>query len=346
MAHLENGYSPIANEWLENLAKTKLSPNEFRLLMVVFRHIYGFRGRRWARISMRFYEKATGIDFRECAKVEKRLRDRNIIIRDGARVKLQKYAEKWESVGVKPDDQAKIDKLRSRDDNKNDESVGGKPDGVENEKNPSGANPTKRRGQTRQRNKKRNKPIKNSPTSKKSAKKSKRRKPIDPINFEVVDLLFNGIRKSVPGKADLTTQRRQSWAEQIDRFFRLDKVDHSEMVRVIRWLYGPNLKRSTPFNVQSPESLRRKWDNIVFSMKAYSTDDLQSVIEKQWRIVFDVSCRIGRSGSWGIKDPITRKVVQIMTPSSFCNMTKRNIGNVKSQFADLYRREHERRGRE
>jgi phage replication O-like protein O len=38
----ENGYTPIANEILEALAKTKLTGQEFRVLMHIFRQTYGY----------------------------------------------------------------------------------------------------------------------------------------------------------------------------------------------------------------------------------------------------------------------------------------------------------------
>ena len=127
MAHLENGYSQIANETLEALARIRLSGNERRLLDVVFRLSYGFN-RKWARISMRTYAQRTGIDFRDCQKIEKRLRDRNVVIRDRGRVRFQKYSEKWKNVGVNHDGKRKLEGLRKRDKTGKRRNVGGKPD--------------------------------------------------------------------------------------------------------------------------------------------------------------------------------------------------------------------------
>ena len=38
----ENGYTPIAHEILEALAKQLLSPDEWRILMIIFRKTYGW----------------------------------------------------------------------------------------------------------------------------------------------------------------------------------------------------------------------------------------------------------------------------------------------------------------
>lgn len=129
MAHLENGYLQLANKIAEALARNhiRLTVREYQMIMHVFRKSYGY-GKKWARISMRDYSKATGIDFRECQKVEKRLRDRNIIIREGPRVKFQKYSSKWKNVGRRTDRTSRLEQLRSQKQNEINENVGRQPD--------------------------------------------------------------------------------------------------------------------------------------------------------------------------------------------------------------------------
>ena len=51
---LENGYTRIANEILEAMAKVKLSPTQYRVLFVVWRYTYGF-SRKSADLSLTFW---------------------------------------------------------------------------------------------------------------------------------------------------------------------------------------------------------------------------------------------------------------------------------------------------
>ncbi|WP_183041495.1 replication protein [Caldibacillus debilis] len=57
---LENGYTKIANEILERLALTKLSPTQFRIILAILRYTYGFN-RKDHEISLSFLSETTGI---------------------------------------------------------------------------------------------------------------------------------------------------------------------------------------------------------------------------------------------------------------------------------------------
>lgn len=55
----------------------------------------------------------------------------------------------------------------------------------------------------------------------------------------------------------------QKWAKGMDYLLRIDVRSLEDIESVITWLYGPNLKNTDfSFVVQSPESLRRKFDQI------------------------------------------------------------------------------------
>ena len=56
---LENGYSPIANEILEQLCRQNLNGTQFRIIMVVWRYTYGF-SRKEHELSETFISKAIG----------------------------------------------------------------------------------------------------------------------------------------------------------------------------------------------------------------------------------------------------------------------------------------------
>ena len=56
----ENGYTPIANEILEELVKIDLLGAEFRVLFFIIRKTYGYH-KKQDRISFTQFEKCTGI---------------------------------------------------------------------------------------------------------------------------------------------------------------------------------------------------------------------------------------------------------------------------------------------
>jgi len=76
---LENGYTKIANEILEHLALTKLSPIQYRLIFVIWRYTYGFN-RKEHTLSLSFLSKATNYDQRQLQRELTKLEERKIII--------------------------------------------------------------------------------------------------------------------------------------------------------------------------------------------------------------------------------------------------------------------------
>ena len=72
MADLENGYTRIANEILEEMAKIKLSPTQYRILFVVWRYTYGFQ-RKKHQLSLTFLAEATQCDLRLIQRELKKL---------------------------------------------------------------------------------------------------------------------------------------------------------------------------------------------------------------------------------------------------------------------------------
>ena len=76
---LENGYTRIANEILEQMARVKLSPTQYRILFVVWRYTYGFK-RKSHHLSLSFLAEATGCDRRSLQRDIKKLVDTKVII--------------------------------------------------------------------------------------------------------------------------------------------------------------------------------------------------------------------------------------------------------------------------
>ena len=76
---LEDGYTKIADELIEQLAMTDLAGREFRLLMVVIRKTFGFnKSVDW--IALPQMVEMTGIDKSACSKLVTGLQKRKILI--------------------------------------------------------------------------------------------------------------------------------------------------------------------------------------------------------------------------------------------------------------------------
>jgi phage replication O-like protein O len=75
----ENGFTRVANEILERMALTKLSPIQYRLIFVIWRFTYGFNRKEHA-LSSGFLSKATDYDERQIRRELQRLEQRKIII--------------------------------------------------------------------------------------------------------------------------------------------------------------------------------------------------------------------------------------------------------------------------
>ncbi|MEM5008353.1 replication protein [Priestia megaterium] len=98
-AGIENRYTKIANRILEEIAKIKLSPTQYRLLFVIWRYTYGFH-RTKHLISLSFLHQATGCDLRQIQRELKKLELRKLIsqkIEQGKcrEISFNKNYEEW-----------------------------------------------------------------------------------------------------------------------------------------------------------------------------------------------------------------------------------------------------------
>ncbi len=100
-AQLENGYTRIANEILDHIAKTKLNGSQFRIVMAVFRYTYGFN-RKEHEMSIGFIAKATGMNKRQVQRELSTLIDARIIkvVKESthsspAVLSFNKYFDQW-----------------------------------------------------------------------------------------------------------------------------------------------------------------------------------------------------------------------------------------------------------
>lgn len=76
---IKNGYTPIANELLEQVYKLKLNGTQFRILLVVWRFTYGF-SRAECKLSLKFIADATQMNKMQVQREIDALITKNIII--------------------------------------------------------------------------------------------------------------------------------------------------------------------------------------------------------------------------------------------------------------------------
>jgi phage replication O-like protein O len=68
----EDGYTPIAHTILEALAKHVISPDEWRVLMMIFRKTYGWN-KKIDSISLSEFSKFTGIKRNHISRITRQL---------------------------------------------------------------------------------------------------------------------------------------------------------------------------------------------------------------------------------------------------------------------------------
>jgi len=98
---LEEGYTAIANEILEQLYKRYLSPNQWQVILCVARKTYGFR-KKLDFISTSQISQETGLCSSVISRVLNSLQAAKMIVREGRNIGIQKDWEKWLPVTKRP----------------------------------------------------------------------------------------------------------------------------------------------------------------------------------------------------------------------------------------------------
>lgn len=93
-AQLENGFTRIAHEIVEAMAKLKISNYESRFLWCLFRKTYGY-GKKEDKISLSQFEKMTNIASQHIARAKKSLLAKNIIYIDNNKIGIENEIPKW-----------------------------------------------------------------------------------------------------------------------------------------------------------------------------------------------------------------------------------------------------------
>lgn len=90
----ENGYTPIANEIMEALARTKFNTQESRIIFAILRKTYGYNKKNdW--ISNSQLEQITGIHRVHCSHTVTKLLLRKIVARIGNKIQFNKLYSQW-----------------------------------------------------------------------------------------------------------------------------------------------------------------------------------------------------------------------------------------------------------
>ncbi|WP_427030864.1 replication protein [Halomonas sp. H2] len=100
---VEEGYTRIANELLEQVMAAPLTLREIRIVMAVIRLTYGWN-RKQARVTGGLLAKLTGLPDTIAAKVLSGLIAKNVILRHGGSrspISLNKHADEWQLEAAK-----------------------------------------------------------------------------------------------------------------------------------------------------------------------------------------------------------------------------------------------------
>ena len=106
---LEDGHTRIANELLEHLMKLYLAPNQWQVLLCIMRKTYGFQ-KKADFIANRQIVEETGLVKSTISRALRRLELRNIVIRQGKFLGIQKDWTLWNELA----EQSTKEKLADR----------------------------------------------------------------------------------------------------------------------------------------------------------------------------------------------------------------------------------------
>lgn len=94
MRNIPEKSTPIINEIIEKLARTKLSAYEYMVLFAVLRKTYGWDKKSdW--ISGTQLSELTGIMRHHCSRTTTKLASKNIIVKNGRKVGINKNVNEW-----------------------------------------------------------------------------------------------------------------------------------------------------------------------------------------------------------------------------------------------------------
>ncbi|MBT2772946.1 replication protein [Halomonas sp. ISL-60] len=238
---VEDGYTRIANELLEQIMAAPLTLREMRVVMAVVRLTFGWN-RKQARVTGGLLSKLTGLPESIGAKVFAGLIAKGVILRHGGSrspVSLNKRVEEWEVTAPKHTTPPPYSKCTDSEQNALSDS----------EQN---ALPSKDRKDTLE-----------PKGSKSSSKKPSPKKWGEEIDHELAEFMHATVTADLtnPKKTNLT-----AWANDI-RLMRTRDGRTVEQIRyLIKWVSRDSFWKA---NVLCPAKLREKWDQLELKVIAY-----------------------------------------------------------------------------
>jgi len=192
---VENGYTKIANEVLEALARIRIPGEARQVLDVILRKTYGFQKKEDV-IALSQFCLATGINKPNVFRAIKQLQVMNLIIKnDNANLqtyRINKDYSQWKPLSKKITLSKKIINVIEKD----------------------------------------NESLSKKITTKDNIQKKKEIYSPNSIEIRTSELLLSLIRQRNP---NFKQPNIQSWAVHVDRMIRLDKRSPEEIEKVIRW---------------------------------------------------------------------------------------------------------------
>ncbi|PKN63250.1 MAG: hypothetical protein CVU57_20305 [Deltaproteobacteria bacterium HGW-Deltaproteobacteria-15] len=194
---LENGYTRIANEILEALARTNLSAYQARVLFVILRKTYGF-GKKEDHIPVSQIVGLTGIHKAHVSRAIGELIERGIVTRSGNKIGFSKDYQGWRQL----------------------------PRGATSHKVTPSGNRVTRSGY---------KKLPDGADSKEKKETLQKKEKIfspDSLPYQLSENLFSCILKNDP---KFKKPNLQKWAQKMDALLRIDDRTPEEIRAVIHW---------------------------------------------------------------------------------------------------------------
>jgi phage replication O-like protein O len=242
---LEDGYTRIANEILEQAAKCRLTGTHYRILLVIWRYTYGFK-RADAELSVSFLAEALSVGKGNISAPLKELIQIGAVRVTGKKgntrkLAFNKYFEEWKI----PERHATAGRNKAT---RSDVS----------EATRSTSTEATRSGVTKKERKK---------TLKKDTRQLKYAE--DNSYFKMAQYFYERVQKVAEDeelthltiKADL-----QKWADEFRKLMELDKIEDKHLIRdVMDWVTSDSFWKT---NILSAKKLRDKFSELAIKMKA------------------------------------------------------------------------------
>lgn len=228
----ENGYTPIANEILDQLVKLSLNGTQLRIVIVVWRYTYGF-SRRQHNLSINFILKAMGLQKTQYKQVSREIK-------------------KLFDIGLLHEVSKSDDKTRVISFNKNYDLWTNKSSGLIRLED---------KIDQREGTKKTREPLDElDPQDKQGKTNIKITFDADEIQYKLAALLRKGILENLPKAKVPDDKELNKWASVIDKMMRLDNRSTDEIKEVITFSVKDPFWSS---NILSAGSLREKFDRLT-----------------------------------------------------------------------------------